>query len=314
MPSLKDIRTRIASKKHAADHQGDEDGRRGAAAPRAGGHPGGAALRRRSCGEAIAEVALRAGAESAPAARPPDAGAHHAGAASPPTAACAAASTPTSSGAPSASSPNASRRRRQRARSASRSAARGARLLPRAASSRSRASTPAPIGRDRLAGRARDRRQIVSHESSTSRAPTRSTWSTTSSSRRCRSGLVVEQLLPVEPDWRAARRPWPPARVDFLYEPSKAKLLDALLPRYVESQIYRALLESIATEHGARMTAMDNATKNASEMIATLTLAVQPRPPGGDHQGADGDRLRGRGAQGLVSKSVERTQRVMSSE
>ena len=60
--------------------------------------------------------------------------------------------------------------------------------------------------------------------------------------------------------------------LDFIYEPSKEGLLDALLPLYVESQIYRGLLESIASEFGARMTAMDNATTNAKEMISTLTL------------------------------------------
>jgi F-type H+-transporting ATPase subunit gamma len=57
-----------------------------------------------------------------------------------------------------------------------------------------------------------------------------------------------------------------------LYEPSKTRLLDALLPMYVESQIYRGLLESMASEFGARMTAMDNATRNAKEMISSLTL------------------------------------------
>jgi F-type H+-transporting ATPase subunit gamma len=60
--------------------------------------------------------------------------------------------------------------------------------------------------------------------------------------------------------------------IDFLYEPDKQQLLDALLPLYVESQIYRALLESIASEFGARMTAMDSATNNAKEVIARLTL------------------------------------------
>jgi F-type H+-transporting ATPase subunit gamma len=60
--------------------------------------------------------------------------------------------------------------------------------------------------------------------------------------------------------------------IDFLYEPSKRQLLDALLPLYIESQIYRALLESIASEFGARMTAMDSATNNAKEVIARLTL------------------------------------------
>ena len=59
---------------------------------------------------------------------------------------------------------------------------------------------------------------------------------------------------------------------DFLYEPTKTALLDRLLPMYVEVEIFRALLESVASEHGARMTAMDNATKNASEMIGKLTL------------------------------------------
>jgi F-type H+-transporting ATPase subunit gamma len=62
------------------------------------------------------------------------------------------------------------------------------------------------------------------------------------------------------------------AAVDFIYEPNKQALLDRLLPMYVEIEIFRALLESIASEHGARMTAMDNATKNASELVAKLTL------------------------------------------
>jgi F-type H+-transporting ATPase subunit gamma len=79
---------------------------------------------------------------------------------------------------------------------------------------------------------------------------------------------VVEPLLPV-----AA----PPVAKDgtsseFLYEPGKAQILDHVLPLYVETQLQRALLESIASEFGARMTAMDNATKNATEMIDRLTL------------------------------------------
>jgi F-type H+-transporting ATPase subunit gamma len=84
--------------------------------------------------------------------------------------------------------------------------------------------------------------------------------------------VVVEPLLPISaanvrlPEGAAS------AATDFLYEPSKARLLDALLPMYVESQIYRGLLESMASEFGARMTAMDNATSNAKEMISSLTL------------------------------------------
>ena len=60
--------------------------------------------------------------------------------------------------------------------------------------------------------------------------------------------------------------------VDFLYEPDQDTILRALLPLYVNVEVYRALLESVASEHGARMTAMDNATRNAKDMIARLTL------------------------------------------
>jgi F-type H+-transporting ATPase subunit gamma len=79
---------------------------------------------------------------------------------------------------------------------------------------------------------------------------------------------VIVPLLPVIP------APLPPeaAATDFLYEPSKAELLTLMLPMYIQSQIYRAMLESIASEFGARMSAMENATKSASEMIDRLTL------------------------------------------
>lgn len=60
--------------------------------------------------------------------------------------------------------------------------------------------------------------------------------------------------------------------IDYLYEPSQKDVLEGLLPRYLAMQIWRALLESEASEHGARMAAMDSATKNAGEMIASLTL------------------------------------------
>ena len=59
---------------------------------------------------------------------------------------------------------------------------------------------------------------------------------------------------------------------DFLYEPSKAEILDCILPLLPRDADPRALLESIASEFGARMTAMENATKNATEMIDRLTL------------------------------------------
>ena len=60
--------------------------------------------------------------------------------------------------------------------------------------------------------------------------------------------------------------------VDYIFEPSQDAILEELLPRHFNVQIFRALMESIASEHGARMTAMDAATNNAREMIAGLTL------------------------------------------
>jgi F-type H+-transporting ATPase subunit gamma len=80
---------------------------------------------------------------------------------------------------------------------------------------------------------------------------------------------VVVQLLPIEtaPGSEAGA-----ALVDFKYEPSREALLGELLPRHVAMQVWRALLESAASEHGARMSAMESATKNAEEMIGTLTL------------------------------------------
>ena len=87
--------------------------------------------------------------------------------------------------------------------------------------------------------------------------------------------IQVEQLLPVVPppeEASAAKDAPTGGRIDFLYEPDKQQLLDALLPLYVQSQIYRSLLESIASEFGARMTAMESATKNAKEAIGRYTL------------------------------------------
>ena len=77
----------------------------------------------------------------------------------------------------------------------------------------------------------------------------------------------VSQLLPVEPPEAAA-----PHAVDYIYEPGREAVLAALLPRYVEMQIYEAVLESIASEQSARMVAMRNATDAANEMIEALTL------------------------------------------
>jgi len=79
--------------------------------------------------------------------------------------------------------------------------------------------------------------------------------------------VTVEKLLPIEPVVKEEREV-----KDFIFEPNKTEILNRLLPMYVEIELYRVLLESIASEYGARMTAMDNATENAEEMIANLTL------------------------------------------
>ncbi len=82
--------------------------------------------------------------------------------------------------------------------------------------------------------------------------------------------VVAERLLPIEPPGGAGAGEGP--GVEYLYEPDATTILDALLPRHVEIQVYRALLESAAGEHGARMTAMEAATKNAQELIGLLTI------------------------------------------
>jgi F-type H+-transporting ATPase subunit gamma len=80
-----------------------------------------------------------------------------------------------------------------------------------------------------------------------------------------------EQLLPIEPA-AAVEGQGDAAAGDYIYEPSPEAILAALLPRHVTTQVYRALMESVAGEYGARMTAMEAATKNAKEMIGVLTI------------------------------------------
>lgn len=87
--------------------------------------------------------------------------------------------------------------------------------------------------------------------------------------------VVVEQLLPVsraKSDVEANASAQPVSLVDYIYEQPPAEMFSQLLPRLIETQIFRALLESVASEQGARMTAMDSASKNASELIDSLTL------------------------------------------
>ncbi|HEY6944581.1 MAG TPA: ATP synthase F1 subunit gamma [Candidatus Acidoferrum sp.] len=87
------------------------------------------------------------------------------------------------------------------------------------------------------------------------------------------ANLAVEKLLPVDPEQvKEASEEASSAHVDYIYEQPEEQLLDRLLPRYVESQVQRAMLESSAAEHAARMTAMESATKNAGDVIEALTL------------------------------------------
>ena len=87
--------------------------------------------------------------------------------------------------------------------------------------------------------------------------------------------VVLEQLLPVaraKEEETEVKSQQAVSLVDYIYEQPPAQMFAYLLPRLVETQIFRALLESVASEHGARMTAMDSASKNASELIDSLTL------------------------------------------
>ena len=83
--------------------------------------------------------------------------------------------------------------------------------------------------------------------------------------------IVNEALLPIRPETPEGEAF---SGVEFIFEPDKEGLLAELLPKHIETQIWRALLESTASEHGARMTAMEAATKNAGEMIDDLTLKM----------------------------------------
>jgi F-type H+-transporting ATPase subunit gamma len=86
--------------------------------------------------------------------------------------------------------------------------------------------------------------------------------------------ISLVQLLPLQVREQPKEKPGEKGILtpEHIYVPGRAELLEALLPRYLGMQIWRALLESEAAEHAARMTAMDSATKNASDMIGRLTL------------------------------------------
>jgi F-type H+-transporting ATPase subunit gamma len=84
--------------------------------------------------------------------------------------------------------------------------------------------------------------------------------------------LVVEKLLPVDPQVFEVPAGASPVAVDYIYEQPPGEIFDRLVPRYVEGEIFRNLLESAAAEHAARMTAMDSATNNAADLIEQITL------------------------------------------
>jgi F-type H+-transporting ATPase subunit gamma len=93
------------------------------------------------------------------------------------------------------------------------------------------------------------------------------------------ANLKVEKLLPVEPEHAQSSEKsgektseQPESQIDYIYEQPVEKLLAALLPKYIEAQILRAMLESSAAEYAARMAAMESATRNAGEVIQALTL------------------------------------------
>jgi F-type H+-transporting ATPase subunit gamma len=87
----------------------------------------------------------------------------------------------------------------------------------------------------------------------------------------------VQDVLPLSGDLletSTEEREEDTLRGDFIFEPEPEEILQRLLPVYLETEIYRSLLESAASEHGARMTAMRNASKNAGDLIDSLTLAM----------------------------------------
>ncbi len=84
---------------------------------------------------------------------------------------------------------------------------------------------------------------------------------------------VIEQLLPI-PSIKAEEQEEGVAEAEYIYEQPAAEIFGKLLPKQVVTQVYKAMLESVASEQGSRMTAMDSASKNAGELIDTLTLIM----------------------------------------
>ena len=84
--------------------------------------------------------------------------------------------------------------------------------------------------------------------------------------------VTIRQLLPVEPAQRGEDDVQKLHQLDYIYEPSISSVLQSLVPRYIETQVYHGILEAFASEHSARMIAMQNATDNAQEIVEGLTL------------------------------------------
>ncbi len=86
--------------------------------------------------------------------------------------------------------------------------------------------------------------------------------------------IVVEQILPIPPEQIQKTKDLRSlAQVDYIYEPSSSEIINLILPKHLNFQMWRILLESSTAEEGARMTAMNNATENAKELIRDLTLS-----------------------------------------
>jgi F-type H+-transporting ATPase subunit gamma len=84
--------------------------------------------------------------------------------------------------------------------------------------------------------------------------------------------VIARQLLPIEPPERGDEEIDKLQELDYIYEPSISEVLESLVPRYIETQVYHGILEAFASEHSARMIAMQNATDNANEIVEGLTL------------------------------------------
>lgn len=89
-----------------------------------------------------------------------------------------------------------------------------------------------------------------------------------------RQEVKIKQIFPLQSQWDKNSLNEENRHIEYIFEPSKEKIFEKLLPRYIDSMIHQLLLQSSASEHAARMIAMDLATKNANEMIRTLTLTM----------------------------------------